>query len=126
MQRKARPLPPWNKLNNLFTYDPDTGVVIRNMETGGQVKGAIVSSRNSQGYIRVQIDEVEYKLHRVIWKLYYKEEPADDQVIDHINRVRDDNRIGNLRLCSQRDNGNNRTPNKPRQKPNRIREGGVY
>jgi hypothetical protein len=50
--------------------------------------------------------------------MFYGEDPPKDMVVDHINRVRTDNRITNLRLCSHSDNARNqvRKPRKPRVK----------
>lgn len=47
-----------------------------------------------------------YQLHRIAWLHYYGSWPTG--VIDHINGDRSDNRIENLRDCSQRENLANR------------------
>ena len=44
--------------------------------------------------------------HRVAWLLHYKEEPT--MHLDHINRVKHDNRIVNLRQATQSQNAANR------------------
>ena len=43
-----------------------------------------------------------FRLHRVIWALVYGEWPKID--VDHINCVRDDNRLSNLRLATRHQN----------------------
>lgn len=56
--------------------------------------------RNQDGYRSVQYRGYAYKEHRIIWIMHYGDIPAGMQ-IDHLNGVRDDNRIENLRLVSQ-------------------------
>ncbi len=46
-----------------------------------------------------------YKAHRIAWYLHYGEWP--EGMIDHVNRNKNDNRIENLRLVSNRYNQHN-------------------
>ena len=57
------------------------------------------------GYLRGRLDRRQFKAHRVIWALYHGEWP--DGEIDHINGIRDDNRIANLRLVNPVENQRN-------------------
>lgn len=57
---------------------------------------------STNGYVQVQVNGVNYRAHRVIWLMYYGELPKGD--IDHINGIRHDNRICNLRDVSRTDN----------------------
>ena len=60
------------------------------------------------GYRSVEIKEVgQLKVHRIIWELHHGPIPEGLE-IDHINRIRDDNRIENLRLCDHAQNAWNR------------------
>ena len=53
------------------------------------------------GYRLVKIKEVGIKkVHRIIWEMFNGPIP-DGMEIDHINRIRDDNRIENLRLVNK-------------------------
>ena len=121
-------LPPLEELERLFDYDPDTGVVTRKISVGACKKGDPLRQQTRRGYYRVQIQGVDYKLHRIIWKLHHKVEVPQDLMIDHLNRDPSDNRICNLRVCTARVNNNNRDPQQPRTKPNKVKEGpvGVY
>ena len=58
------------------------------------------------GYISGQLLGKIYKEHRLIWLLNTGKWPADQ--LDHTNGVRDDNRIENLRECTNQQNSCNR------------------
>jgi len=51
-----------------------------------------------KGYRSVKIKGTQFYTHRVVWYLRYSEWPSDQ--IDHINGVKDDNRVENLRVVS--------------------------
>ena len=59
-----------------------------------------------QGYKEANINGVGMKAHRVAWAMHYGEWPSG--WIDHINGVRTDNRIDNLRIASGSENAMNR------------------
>lgn len=60
------------------------------------------NKKDTPGYRLIMIDGVYYKAHRIIWAIMHQQDPSSFD-IDHINCIRDDNRIENLRLatCSQ-------------------------
>lgn len=59
----------------------------------------------SGGYIRIKIDGVDYLAHRLAWLYTHGSWPESE--IDHANRVRDDNRISNLREATPTQNKQN-------------------
>lgn len=63
------------------------------------------STKDSYGYLKGKLAKKMYAAHRVIWLLHCGAWP-DDQ-IDHINGIRDDNRIANLRSVSAAENNRN-------------------
>jgi len=60
----------------------------------------------AEGYKAGRVLGCTFKAHRVIWAMVHDEWPKGE--IDHINGVRDDNRLINLRLVTQRENTLNR------------------
>ncbi|MGI9214672.1 MAG: HNH endonuclease [Gammaproteobacteria bacterium] len=61
-------------------------------------------SLNDDGYIRVQVKNVRYAAHRLIFFMHYGYFP---RVLDHINGIKFDNRIENLRPANHCKNGMN-------------------
>lgn len=61
------------------------------------------------GYVTIKINENNkhnyFKAHRLAWLLEYKKWPQ--KKIDHINGIRNDNRIANLREVTPRENNQN-------------------
>src|SRR5690606_33892628 len=87
-------------------YYPETGQFIRRVDTGGSAfSGDVAGTLGSDGYITIMIARVAYKAHRLAWFYVYGTWPPDQ--IDHINRIKHDNRIKNLRLSTASLNGRN-------------------
>ena len=90
-----------------FDYDSETGIVTRKITTSANAKaGEVVGWINGEGYLNVKIGRAAYKIHRIVWLLYYGAWP--NGVIDHINRNKRDNRISNLRDTTIQVNNINR------------------
>lgn len=58
------------------------------------------------GYLMVSLSKNKYYLHRLIAEAFIPN-PNNLPCIDHINTVRDDNRLENLRWCTKKENANN-------------------
>lgn len=86
------------RLKEVLHYDPVTGVFSCIDGSRGSV-GCI-----SHGYQKIMIDNVRFAAHRLAWLYVYGEMPW---CIDHINQVRNDNRIENLRSSSMTQNNAN-------------------
>ena len=84
-----------SELKEVLSYDNQTGIFSRK-------NGKIVGWKDKFGYLRVQIKEKAYFLHRLAWLYEFGLFP--DSHIDHINGDRSDNRIGNLRLANRSQN----------------------
>ena len=50
-------------------------------------------------------------VHRLV-TIHYIDNPHNLKFVDHINRIRDDNNVSNLRWASRLDNNNNKSQNK--------------
>jgi len=97
------------ELRNILSYDSATGLFTWLVSRGRAVAGDQAGSPNSRGYIHIKIFKVLYKAHRLAWLYMYGTWPLHD--IDHINRIKTDNRICNLRLATRSMNTQN-TPNR--------------
>ena len=101
----------YEEVARLFTYDRETGVLywrirdrntIRHKYVAGSIKGA------KDGYRRVGIKGKIYQEHRIIMMLCFGHIPENAE-IDHINHVRDDNRLVNLRFVTRSENSRNKS-----------------
>lgn len=112
-------LPSVEYLRECFHYDPDTGVLTwkrrplehyRSRKTWayalrftGKVAGSVVP----KGYQHVRLDQVNHKVHRLVWAIHYGEWPS--QAIDHKNGNKGDNSIANLREVTHVVNSHNQS-----------------
>jgi hypothetical protein len=94
-------------VKSLFDYNSNTGIFTRKVTVARNAKvGQILNTKNSGGYLLTRINKKSIKVHRLAWLYVYGELPID--TIDHINRIRDDNRIENLRVCKFAENLQNK------------------
>jgi hypothetical protein len=91
------------RLKELLSYDPDTGVFRREKTNQKKLVGSVAGCKNGvSGYRVVRVADSLYLEHRLAWLYVW---PVDQ--IDHINGIRDDNRIVNLREASATENMQN-------------------
>jgi len=94
------------EVRTLFDYSPETGLLIAiNRTRRTDLNGKAVGCPHGNGYLDVRVGSKLYYVHRLCWAHHYGEW-AD--LIDHINGVKDDNRLANLRLANKKMNGLNR------------------
>ena len=99
------------ELKEQLKYDPEMGIFTRLVSNSPMVNvGDVFGFKNAGGYTEGYVLGVRYKMHHLVW-LYMTGEWAED-LVDHINRKRGDNRWCNLRECNASQNRSNSTINK--------------
>jgi hypothetical protein len=106
-------------LKECVTYNHETGIFIWNerplhhfknshgMNTfNSQRKFNKINGIGNHGYLYVRINRTHYLLHRLAWFYEYGVWPKEQ--IDHINNIRTDNRIINLREAVNAENCQNK------------------
>jgi hypothetical protein len=92
----AKPILSAERLRELLYYDPAAGIFTWRVSRAWHTKpGDVAATLNDQGYALIKIDQRLYRAHRLAWLYVTGDWPKDE--IDHINGVRLDNRIENLR-----------------------------
>ncbi len=85
-----------------MTYNPITGNIYG-------VRGNLITTRHTSGYIfpGIRFEKKQYRFlgHTFAW--YYTYGKMPNKCIDHINRIKDDNRISNLRDITYQQNSFN-------------------
>lgn len=97
-----------SRLRELVSYDQETGEFTRIIDSYRRVArvGSNPASFSKNGYFYISLDGVRHLAHRLAWLYVYGSWPVND--IDHMNCVRTDNRISNLRDVQRHVNNQNR------------------
>jgi hypothetical protein len=109
-----------DRLRALVVYDPLTGLFTRRIAVANQHVGDSVGCLGKRGYLVANIDGKIQYLHRLAW--LYMTGVWPSRKVDHRNRVRTDNRWGNLRTATDAQNASNTA----RRKPSNTGVLGVY
>ncbi len=84
------------ELKRQLHYNPGTGIFTRKInKSGNRGKAGSVAGYNSYGYIGIHLNGRAYKAHRLA--VLYMEGFFPEESVDHINRIKNDNRWNNLR-----------------------------
>lgn len=62
---------------------------------------SLAGNRRKDGYVSIRFKGKAYLAHRLIWEMFTGEKP---DIIDHIDGDKGNNKISNLRNCTQADN----------------------
>jgi hypothetical protein len=94
------------RLKSLLTYDPDTGEFRWAVDQGSRGKlGDVAGTFTAKGYRYIRIARRGYMAHRLAWLYMTGNWPAAQ--VDHINRLKHDNRWVNLRAATNVENAQN-------------------
>ena len=100
----------YKRVKELFNYK-DGNLLWKVRKAKSTKIGDIAGCTNDRGYSVIQVDRKLYQTHRLIWLWHHGYLPEGG--LDHTNRIRDDNRIENLRevsnQCNVRNTGNYKT-----------------
>ena len=94
----------------LFRYDYETGVLYWRRRVNSRVPKTLEAGaqNKSSGYLSVRVHGRLYQVHRVVMLMCYGFY-GEGLEVDHINHVRNDNRLVNLRFVTHRGNMRNQS-----------------
>lgn len=100
-------------IEKILDYDPDTGIfrwrrrADRSKQWNTRYAGTVAGQKTSHGYVAIQVDgKGAYQASRLAWLLCHGSWP--EYQVDHINGIRNDDRIANLRAVDNSQNNQNR------------------
>jgi hypothetical protein len=94
------------RLRELLSYDPETGVFRWRVTRGGTARaGTVAGASRRDGYVLISIGNVRYLAHRLAWLWVTSTWPPDE--VDHKNGDPSDNRLENLRPATRSQNNAN-------------------
>lgn len=94
-----------DQLREVLSYDSETGVFTRRKPWGSRKVGDKPGSISKDGYWQIGVFNQTYGAQVLAWLYVYGEWPTS--LVDHINQIRTDNRIANLRLLDYSNNAHN-------------------
>ena len=99
-------LPFYIKAKELLNYDSETGIITWKVSRNKRIKiGSEAGTLHHTGYrhIGISINDKSKSLqaHRIAYFIYHGKLP---NLIDHVNGIREDNHISNIRSCTSQQN----------------------
>ena len=95
-------------MKNILYYDPSSKSCLRWIKNNKEA-----GYLDNTGYYRISVKGKKYQAHRLVVHLERGMDLEDKAFIDHIDRVRDNNLVENLRKVTQKENNSNRAAPKP-------------
>jgi phosphotransferase system IIB component len=93
------------ELKSILQYDPATGIFTwKETRSPTCKKGQVAGQTTKNGYVVIGVLGGRYRAHHLAWFYIHGVLPKE---IDHKNRIRNDNRIENLRIASRSENNVN-------------------
>ena len=95
------------RLMEVLSYNSETGLFTWRIKPGRKAPiGSVAGAIGTKGYRRIRIDSVRYNASRLAWLYAYGKWPSG--YIDHINGLRTDDRLCNLRTVNAAESSTNR------------------
>lgn len=118
----------YEEVHSLFTYDPE-GFLVWTPKVNNQFIGKRAGGLSDSGYWYIYMAASKgkyFRAHRLIWLWHTGQMPRGS--IDHINRIKTDNRIENLREATHAQQMANKTihPNSKQKYKGVERKGNRY
>ena len=95
-----------SKLRSMLRFDPETGGMYRQHPHPRPNKKDPIGCLQQNGYLYITFFGHHFICHRLAWFLHFGAWP--NNIIDHINGIKTDNRISNLRDVSNSENSQNK------------------
>ena len=96
-------------LKSILDYNLGTGIFTWKVNKSNRCKIGNVAGWSNDGYVAIEINNKQYKAHRLAWLYVNGETPQN--LIDHIDGNRSNNKISNLRESTYQTNSENyKTP----------------
>jgi hypothetical protein len=94
------------RLKELLSYDPETGIFTNLTQRSKKIKiGNVAGCTDELGYKKIVLDGFIYRGHQLAWLYMNGKLPITS--LDHINEIKNDNRICNLREITKSGNAQN-------------------
>jgi len=103
MLKKLKMEEVWNK--HFEFKDLEFSSLGRIRRNGGK---PYINSIGSDGYVYFTYNNKRYSIHRIVADLFCYGKSNEKKFVDHINRLRHDNRVENLRWVTSSENNKNR------------------
>lgn len=110
------------QLKELLSYDPDIGVFTWKIKSGRCSAGSVAGGVDYSGYVDIRLRGKKYRAHRLAW--LYMTGAFPNNIVDHIDRCKCNNKWHNLRDVTHSQNNMNRVGISNIYKPKRP--GGKY
>ena len=106
VEKREKPKLTQARVRELFDYDPLTGIVTRKTKPAWNTSiGEVVGAKDLNGYLVTKIDDIQYKLHRIIF--LWLEGYLPENPVDHIDHNPSNNIWSNIREVSHSCNSRN-------------------
>jgi len=93
------------RLKEVLSYDPETGIFTWIIATSNRIKSGSIAGNFGKGYVRINVDGKSYGAHRLVFLYMTGKFPT--LLIDHINGIKNDNRLSNIRQATFHENAKN-------------------